>query len=566
MEDILAPEGYTVENFHVEDGTFILKTEAGFKPGKIALDVTFRDTTAVRTLNLTVKTAPVTLKLASGTVPLNRAAADSASVKVTASPADYRIEEYSIRLTGIETVNGKKTTVDKTESGELTVRYEDGYLRIATTDLTPETAAYKLYISADGSKEAVLTIQVLSAKPTVTYKAAGNMDLSFPEKATVITPTFKKYSGDFRLQDMTARDAKKNAVTYFQAEQEGRQILVTCDENTPVGSYVLNLELALSDGSTVDNTVKVSVKRTAVKLKLSASKVSLNKTLKDEAAVSVTCTTKGYAFEEPFLVYDQNALKVVWQEGRLEISLLDGAAYGKTYPVSVSAYEGVPAAKLNVAVLKQTAAVKSSIKATGTLDVIRKGSVITVKPSYTNVLNVDVDEKAVLKLYSSGDNYKAAFAELRAENGVFTIDGSVISNSGFKYKAQLETVLQENAEPVKSAMISLKVKMGAAKLTLKSSGTTLFARDGKDRALVWFEAKDAALKGVAKVEIKDAKQRALFEIVDYGNGEFAIAFKDGKVDESLIGKSVTVTLNVFVEGNQTAKANTTAKVKLTIVK
>ena len=566
VEDILAPEGYTVENFNVEDGTFILKTEEGFQPGKIALDVIFRDTTAVRTLTLTVKTAPVTLKLSSGTVTLNRAAADSAAIKVTASPVDYRIEEHSIRLTGTEQINGKNTTVDKLDSGELTVRYEDGYLRIETTDLTPDTAAYKLYFSAGGSKEAALTIQVISAKPTVTYKATGNMDLSFPEKAAVITPTFKKYSGDFQIQSMTAQNAKKQTVTYFQAKQEGKRLLVTCDGNTPVGTYVLNLELVLSDGSAVDNTVKVTVKRTAVKLKLSASKVSLNKTLKDETAVSVTCTTKGYAFEEPFLVYDQNALDATWQEGKLKISLLEGAAYGKTYPVSVSAYEGAPAAKLNVAVLKQTAAVKSSIKATGTLDVIRNGSVITVKPTYSNVLNVDVDEKAVLKLYSSEDNYKAAFAELKAENGVFTIDSSVISNSGLKYKAQLETDLYANDDPVKSSMISLKVKMGAAKLTVKSSGTTLFAKDGNDRALVWFEAKDEALKGVAKVEIKAAKQRNLFEIIDYGNGEFAIGFKDGNVDESLIGKSVTVTLNVFVEGNQTAKANTTAKVKLTIVK
>lgn len=100
---------------------------------------------------------------------------------------------------------------------------------------------------------------------------------------------------------------------------------------------------------------------------------------------------------------------------------------------------------------------------------------------------------------------------------------------------------------------------------MKSSGTTLFGKDKHDRALIWFEAKDAALNGVARVTVKDTKYQDKFEILDYGNGKFAIAFRNG-VPGSLIGKTVTLNLNVFMEGNRTAKANTTAKVKLTIVK
>jgi len=39
------------------------------------------------------------------------------------------------------------------------------------------------------------------------------------------------------------------------------------------------------------------------------------------------------------------------------------------------------------------------------------------------------------------------------------------------------------------------------------------------------------------------------------------------VDNSLVGKTITVTLNVFLEGNQIpTKANTTVKLKLTVVK
>ena len=140
----------------------------------------------------------------------------------------------------------------------------------------------------------------------------------------------------------------------------------------------------------------------------------------------------------------------------------------------------------------------------------------------------------------------------------------MISDQSLKYKAQLETVIGETN--VKSSMISLTVKMGTAKLVVKSEDTTLFSKDKNDRALVWFESADATLNDIVKVEFKNAKQATMFDLIDYGDGTYAIGFKDGKVDKSLMGKTVTVSLNVFVEGNQTAKANATANVKLTIVK
>ena len=112
----------------------------------------------------------------------------------------------------------------------------------------------------------------------------------------------------------------------------------------------------------------------------------------------------------------------------------------------------------------------------------------------------------------------------------------------------------------------MKLTMGSTKLTLDAEGNSLFAKDCRDRLEFCFAAKDSVLNEVVRVEIKDAKYQNAFEIHPYGNGQFAIGFKDDAVDSSLAGKTITLNLNVWLEGNQTAKANTTAKLKLTVVK
>ena len=85
------------------------------------------------------------------------------------------------------------------------------------------------------------------------------------------------------------------------------------------------------------------------------------------------------------------------------------------------------------------------------------------------------------------------------------------------------------------------------------------------------------LNDVLKVEIKDTKYKDAFEIIDCGDGLFAIGYRGGKIHSviaNLILKknaTITLNLNVYMDGNptmenKTPKVNTTAKVKLTIVK
>ena len=266
-------------------------------------------------------------------------------------------------------------------------------------------------------------------------------------------------------------------------------------------------------------------------------------------------------------------VEAIYANGQITLSLKEGAAYGKTYKVTVRAYDGAPAVTLRVAVpAEKKSNISASIKASGFIDVIREGTVITVTPTFVNAFVSDVDADSMsLKFYrKDGKTWtevkgnEIPFACDPDENGRFVITAKESLVHTDKY--QVELVARIDGKEILSKRINLTVKMGSAKLTVKASDTTLFAKDKNDRALFWFETKDATLNEVTRVAFKDAKQAATFELIDYGDGTYAIGFKNGKVNEKMVGKSVTVKLNVFIEGNETAKANDAVSVKLTVVK
>lgn len=570
---ITAPKGYSIENFNAQDGSFTLKAKEDVVPGKIILNVSFSDTTANLPVTLTVKTEAVKLKLSKTNISLNTAVEDSAVIQVTATPADYRLDlsRDNVRLTD---GTGK---IDKT--GEVEIEAEGDQITLKA--VTGKIGTYKLYVSAGGSAEAVVTIKTISKAPAVTYKAKGNLDLSFPNQYPEITPTFQYYNGGFSIVNMTAVNAKKqDASGYFQTVRVGQNILVRCEEDTPLGSYTLTLKLMLANKSTVENTVKVTVKRTAVKLKLSSGKLTLNKSIAESGAVTVTCTTKGYDFAKPeWELMDKTGKKeapgkldIGYENGKLTVGVNEATEYGATYKILVKASNNDPAQTLTVTIpKKEQSTVTASLKISGKLDVIRDGSAITVTPSYKNCLagtekveklNIyeDGSTEPVTEQFSIQPNGKGGYSITRAKNAKV--------KHGVTYKVELVTTIGEvTLAPVSK---TFKPVMGSAKLTLVAEDTTLFAQDKNDRVEFRFDAEEAALNEVERVEIKDAKYQDLFALYEYGNGEFAIGYKDVEAANALIGekasKTETVTLNIFLEGNQSEKANTTVKLMLTVLK
>jgi len=593
VDHIEATNGFVVEegSFNIADGSFILHAPEGFTAQTITLKVHFSGTDNTLDLKLKVTPKAVTLKLSPTSVTLNREARDSIRVKLTATPADHQIDPV-FTLTTTQTVNGKKVTVNKWESGELDVDYENGQLLIGTTAQTPEKATYKLGVSSGGSKPVTLTINVMSGAASVTYKATGSMDLSFPAQAAVIKPTFKNYKGEIVSYDYAVTELKGKTVVNedvkdaFYVEYDGKAFSIRCREESAAqintaNTYRVRLNVTLNSGETIGNTINLKVKRTAVKLKLSATKLTLNKQTGDSGSIAVTCTTKGYAFTEPLREvtdkYKQAAadqLDIRWENGRLIVKTVPETVYGMTYTVTLRGDAYGTAVKLTVSIpTEEKSTVTATLKAKNAIDVVRDGTAITLTPTYKNILDrTGMDETLVFTKTANKVTSDATdlFDCERNENGTFTVTkkaGAKLDHSA-KYKVKLVTT--KDGKPLcETKAISISVKAGSVKLTAKTDNTTLFAKDKNDRALVWFEATDARLNGVKDITIANTTQARQFEIIPYGDDLFAIGFKDGEVDSALTKKninSVSIKLNVFVDGNETTKASTTATVKLTIVK
>jgi len=564
---ITAPEGFAITGINREDGSFTLVPTSNVINGKkIQLDVAVAGTNETVPLKLTVKTQTVSLKLSANTVTLNTAVSDSAAVTVTATPADYIIAN--------PTINGNG-------AGQLDVAFENGILTVRTTEATPADATYKIGISAAGS-EAVLTVKTIREVPSVTLKAKGNIDLTYPDQTAAVTATFQKYTNGTIADHTAVVTAPDGTVSdAFAVTREGSIFTIGCNSTEiATGTYVLKLSLKLPNvADPVESTVKFTVKRTAVKLKLTPAKLTLNNTIDDKASVAVTCTTKGYDFAQPIWeLMDKTGrnpadgkLDVAWNDGKLNIAVNENTESGAAYKLLVQANKHAPAATLTITILKDSKAkITSSLKAKGSIDVIRDGTAVTITPSCKNCGN-ETERQEELLIYSSADNYTNPVNHLfrieQDDQGRYTLTAAEGLDHSKTYKAKLVTRF-EGIDPIETKLVKITVKMGTAKLTLKAEGNILFAKDKNSRVNFTLTAKDAALNGVSEVTIKSDKNKfdEKLEIIPYGNGEFAIGFKGEGVHSSLMGKTITVTLNIKVDGNVTAKVNTTAKLKLTILK
>ena len=569
---LTAYDGYTVENFDAETGAFTLKAPEGYKSGKTTLAVSFGDTDTTVSLPLTVKTAAPAIRLKKTSVTLNPAHSDIAEIDMTLTPADY------IGVLNVSVTNASGTAVT-----ELDTWLADGKLYVHTVDATKYNTTYKVSVSVPGTtgRPAVLTVRTSkeNMKPSVTVRAAGAIDLTYPDSAVTLTPTFKNFNGGFTVTGGRVTETKgRTAIsegdldTYFTVTQTGNTIRLEKAENaylTAGNTYTAQLTLSIA-GMELTASAKITVKATAVNLRLSKSALTLNKLVNDASSVAVTCTTKNYVLGEPVIsVMDKTGknsaegkLDTSYSGGTLYVSVNEATEYGASYKVLISASEGHRAATLTVTIPAQAkSAITGTLKVKGSIDIIRSGSGITLTPTYKNVSSAGYTER--VEVYSSADKFA------KPVEGVFAVDGMKLTNicadSRVKYKVRVIASFASGAEAA-TPLTAITVKTGAARLTV-SGKPALYLKDVNSRGDFRITSADLTLNGIAKAEIKDAKNAAMFELYEYGGGRFAIGFKDGVIAPSAAKlRSVSIPINIWLDGNETAKPNTTVTVKINIAK
>ena len=566
VSGIQAPEGFEARDFDPADGSFTLVPMGELVPGNKQLVVSFGDTAKTVKLKLKVSAKAVTLSAKPTTVTLNAGLGDSAVIPLTVSPADYRITAPTFRLT--DSSGAATNRLDYTYSG--------GAVSIRSNTDTEPGATYKLYIRVPDSKEIAVTVKTFAEKnstPTLSAKVTGSIDLSFPESYAAVAPRFRSYnSGKCTLESwkITASKGKTepwDATDDFTLEVSGSEYRVLAKGNlTPENTYTLSMTFSLSDGSTYSCTARIPVKRTAVKLKLSKTSLSLNNSVMDSAMVDVTCLKKNYDLREPVISGPEN-LNVMYSDGQLLVAVNAKTEYGATYRVSIRATQYDAPVTLTVKIpAEKKSAVTATLKATGQLDVIRDSTAITVTPTYKNCLR-EPNAYWQMDIYSSADGYaepvNSLFHVEKTDRGSFVITRAVGSqiNPKLKYRAVLTSKFVNVT--VKSAPIALKVTAGSAKITAQAPGSTLYAVDKNSRADFRLIPGDSELNKILSVRLKNQSDRNLFELFDYGNGAYAIGFKNGEVDQSLMfGKTaISLPLEVILDGNGTPGASIAVPLK-----
>lgn len=208
--------------------------------------------------------------------------------------------------------------------------------------------------------------------------------------------------------------------------------------------------------------------------------------------------------------------------------------------------------------------VSVTLKAKGSIDVIRPASEIQLTPTVKNWFGFEPKADDLVFYTGTGRTMTeipkdAVPFNVTVQKGVYVLTSNG-ANSAMKYSVSFKSDVKGDGTEIISKAAPLTVKMGSSKLTQSTKAVSLLKKDCYDNAEVRFTTLDTTLSGIAKVQL-DAKSAALLELHDLGNGRYAIGYRDSRIQT--LGKGVTAKLELFLEGNHTAKPNATFTVKVT---
>ncbi len=244
---------------------------------------------------------------------------------------------------------------------------------------------------------------------------------------------------------------------------------------------------------------------------------------------------------------DGSVIRVTGTDG------LIGKVQGYTYTAVIQTPVGEKSVTLKVKSSGDRAPAPSvTLKAAGSIDILRGGTSITVTPTFKNWY--DYDETKLGLRCENPD------LEARWENGKFfvTAKRGVDVDPALK-RAWLTYDGEDRSKPLK-----LNLKMGKAAVAQSGKTVTLSKNDCFDRQTVTLSLNDSTLNSIAGARVEqDEASKNTVQAIPLGNGEFAFGYPDGRIPAAVRSgarKSTTVKLKVWLQGNKSGKPNATVSV------
>ena len=590
VEDDRLTADYDAENYQL---TFYPNADSYKGTFKTNVYVDIEGSNRDLVLPLTVNMRAPEMRVSRTNVTLNTLYGDNADLDIHMTPADAAVPELEEEnpLVIACRKGSKYVEVD----GELEVTYdpENKTVSISTNASTEPGANYRVTLNPVGQKPVVIAVKTLAknTKPTVTLKVTGSLDLTYYKKGIKLTETFRNMFGDVDIEYMVRKNnaAPEDFFDYFQAKNDDGEYVLKEDAKLKAGDKLTILVYAKNEGVVAcSGSVNLTVKRTAVNVRLSKSTLTLNKDAAQILKISYTVTPSGdnvKKADKPIVTVPSEVKVVEIDEDNQTIKLTagDGAVYGKTYKVFVKASEADRAATLNVQIANKTnSRIRLSASTSGTIDPTRDSTKVYVKYRASNFNFVDAVDANGDPVYPevtvwASPNGRTGWTDVSEQ---FEIRPSASRASTYSILKLPETVLDselkyqvrvtlKDADGLDVTPAKAVVKVMAGSCSVKPDRTvTVYRSDLKAGHKFRLTSSDKNLNSVEKVTIVDKTLATMYNIEPLGDGWFELR-PSGANDAKI--KTTSIKLNVFVRGMEirtNAKGeplpNGTVTLKLTV--
>lgn len=589
VEDDRLIAEYDKENYQL---TFYPNSDSYKGTFKTNVYVTIENSSRELVLPLTVNMRAPEMRVSRTNVTLNTLYGDNADLDIHMTPADSTVPE----LEEDPEITCRKGSKYVEADGQLDVTYdqENKTVSISTNAYTKPGANYRVTLKPVGQKPVVIAVKTLAlnTKPTVTLKVTGSLDLTYYKKGIKLTETFRNMFGDVNIEYMVRKNnaAPEDFFDYFQEKNDDGEYLLKEDADLKAGDKLTILVYAKNeDVVACSGSVNLTVKRTAVNIRLSKSTLTLNKDAAQILKISYTVSPSGdnvKKADKPIVtVSPEDAVNVVEideDNQTIKLTAGDGAVYGKTYKVFVKASEADRAATLNVQIANKTnSRIRLSASTSGTIDPTRDSTKVYVKYRASNFNFVDaVDENGdpvypEVTVWASpngrtgwtdvSEKFEIRPSTSRASTYSILKLPEAVLNSELKYQVRV-TLKDAEGLDVTPAKAVLKVRAGSC--SVKPDRTvTIYKTDLEAGHKFRLTSTDKNLNSVEKVTIADKTLATMYNIEALGDGWFELR----PTDPNAKLKSTSIKLNVFVRGMEirtNAKGeklpNGTVTLKLTV--